>query len=128
MGEGKRFSKFEASDAWQVARKLTNRVYALTRSEGFSKDFSLVDQIRRASVSVMSNIAEGSERDSNKDYIRCLFIAKASAGETRSVLYVALDQDYITQEQFRGALDLCRRSSQLIWGLIKYLRKNSNKR
>ena len=119
------FKRFEESDAWQVARGLAQAVYDLTRKNDFRKDYSLVDQIRRASVSVMSNIAEGSERGTNKDYVRFLFIARGSAGEVRSLLYVALDQGYIDGDEFGKCCDLCVRSSQVIWGLIQFLRKSS---
>ena len=73
----------------------------------------------------MNNIAEGFERGSNKDFAKFLFIARASTGEVRSMLYLALDQKYITMEQFKDAYDLCVRESQLCWGLIKHLQKNS---
>ena len=72
----------------------------------------------------MSNIAEGSERGTNKDYVRMLFIARGSAGEVRSLLYVALDQGYVDDDQFKECRDLCIRSCQLIWGLINFLRKS----
>ena len=116
---------FEDFDAWKVARTLVKKVYNLTLQDGFRRDFGLVDQIRRAAVSVMNNIAEGFERGSNRDFIRFLFIARGSAGEVRSLLYVALDQGYITEAEFRNTCDLCIRSSQMIWGLIRYLRNSS---
>ncbi len=125
MAKAESFRRFEECDAWQIARELTKVVYSLTKGESFRKDFGLVDQIRRAAVSAMSNIAEGSERGTNKDYVRFLFIARASAGEVRSLLYVALDQEYINQEQFQETYDLCVRSAQVIWGLIQFLRKSS---
>jgi four helix bundle protein len=119
-----KYARFEESDAWKVSRELTNMVYVLTRKEGFRRDFGLVDQIRRAAVSVMNNIAEGHERDSNKEFIRFLFIARGSAGEVRSLLYVAMDQGYISKEEFEECSSLCVRAAQVIWGLIRFLRRS----
>ena len=116
---------FEDLDAWKIGRELSNHIYALTRKERFSRDYGLRDQIRRAAVSVMSNISEGFERGSNKDFVRFLFIAKGSAGEVRSLLYVALDQEYIDGEEFKKCYNLCVRSSKTTWGLIKSLRSKS---
>ncbi len=117
--------RFEDLDVWQVARELVRAVYSLTRRDSFRRDFGFVDQVRRAAVSTMNNIAEGFERGSDKDFIRFLFIARGSVGEVRSLLYVALDQDYINEDEFNQIYDLCIRSSQMIWGLIKYLRKSN---
>ena len=118
--------RFEDLDAWKVARELANLIYVLGRESGFSKDYGFKDQIQRAAVSVMNNVAEGFERGSNKDFAKFLFIARGSVGEVRSMLYLALDQKYITDEQFKEAYDLCVRGSQLSWGLIKHLQKNSS--
>ena len=74
----------------------------------------------------MNNIAEGFERGSNKDFAKFLFIARGSAGEVRSMLYLALDQNYITEKEFKDVYDLCVRSSQLSWGMIKHLQKSSD--
>jgi four helix bundle protein len=117
--------RFEDLDAWKVARDLGNRIYGFGRESGFSKDYGFRDQIQRAAVSVMNNVAEGFERGSNRDFAKYLFIARGSAGEVRSMLYLALDQKYVTNQQFREAYDLCIRESQLCWGLIKHLQKNS---
>ena len=108
-----------------MARELANLIYVLGRESGFSKDYSCRDQIQRAAVSVMNNIAEGFERGSNKDFAKFLFIARGSVGEVRSMLYLALDQKYITKEQFKEAYNLCVRDSQLCWGLVKHLQKTS---
>ena len=118
-------NRFEELDAWTVARELANLIYVLGRESGFSKDYGFKDQIQRASVSVMNNIAEGFERGSNKDFAKFLFIARGSVGEVRSMLYLALDQGYITKKEFAEAYPLCVRGSQLCWGLIKHLQKNS---
>jgi four helix bundle protein len=117
--------RFEDLDAWKVARELANLIYVLGRESGFSRDYSFKDQIQRAAVSGMNNIAEGFERGSNKDFAKFLFIARGSVGEVRSMLYLALDQKYITEEQFGEAYNLCVRDSQLCWGLIKHLQKTS---
>ena len=117
--------RFEDLDAWNVSRELANLIYSFGRGGALGKDYGFRDQIQRAAVSVMNNIAEGFERGSNKDFAKFLFIARASTGEVRSMLYLALDQKYITPEQFKEAHDLCVRESQLCWGLIKHLQKNS---
>ena len=117
--------RFEDLDAWNVACELANLIYLFGRESGFSKDYSFKDQIQRAAVSVMNNVAEGFERGSNKDFAKFLFIARGSVGEVRSMLYLALDQKYITDEQFKEAYNLCVRDSQLCWGLIKHLQKTS---
>lgn len=116
---------FEELPVWQKARELVNYIYTLTKKDVFSRDFSLVDQIRRASASVMSNIAEGFERGSNAEFIHFLYISKGSAGETRTQLYIALDQEHISKEDFKRGFDLCRDVSGQLSGLIDYL-KGSN--
>ncbi len=114
--------RFEDFEAWKRARELTRVIYSHTNQALFSKDFALRNQIRSAAVSIMSNIAEGYERDGNKEFIQFLSIAKASAGEVRSQLYVALDTGYINEEDFRNTYSMCREVSVLINGLIRYLR------
>ncbi len=98
---------FEELEIWKKARELVNFVYRVTKNKEFIKDYSLIDQIRRASVSVMSNIAEGFERGSNTEFLQYLFIAKGSAGEVRTQLYIALDQGYVSQEEFEKGKSLC---------------------
>ena len=115
--------RFEDLEAWQIARELANQVYKITKQESVCRDFGFVDQIRRAAISIMNNIAEGFERGSNKDFVRFLFIARGSAGEVRSLLYLGLDQGYLTNSEFSECRDLCIRSGQIIWALIKGLRK-----
>ncbi len=120
--EIKGLRRFEDLIAWQRSRELANRVCSLSKNEPFKKDYSLVDQIRRAAVSVMNNIAEGFERGSNKDFVKFLFISKGSAGEVRNILYLALDQNYISKEEFQNTYDISVEVSRIIWGLIKNLR------
>jgi len=116
--------RFEDLICWQKARRLTNSVYALTRLPMFAKDYELVRQIRSAAGSSMSNIAEGFERWTRKEFIRFLDIAKASAGEVRSQLYIALDQQYITTEQFNSVEAAALEASKVIAGLIRYLNEH----
>ena len=89
---------FEELEIWKTARRLTQEVYALSKAPQFSKDYGLRDQMRRASVSIMSNVAEGFERGGNQEFTQYLYVAKASCGEVRSQLYVALDQEYVDQK------------------------------
>lgn len=118
-------SRFEEIESWQLARELTNMVYGFTRREPFSRDFGLKDQICRASVSVMSNIAEGFESQTHAQFIRYLGIAKASVAEVRSQLYVALDQNYISKEEFQTAFDLSYKTLRKLVSFIAYLQANS---
>ena len=118
---------FEDLNVWKQARQLTQEVYRLTKTETFFKDFGLRDQIRRAAISVMSNIAEGFERGGNQEFVQFLYVAKASCGEVRSQLYVALDQGYVTSKTVRSYFNLFRRLSGMISNLITYLRRSDMK-
>mgnify|MGYP001069228080 CR=1 FL=1 len=118
--------RFENLDAWKTSRELANLIYEFGKSGGLAKDYGFRDQLQRASVSVMNNIAEGFERGSNRDFAKFLFIARGSVGEVRSMLYLALDQRFISEEQFNEASRLCIRESQMCWGLIKHLQKTSD--
>ncbi len=115
--------KFEDLVAWRKARELTQRIYHMTRKEPFSKDFGLRDQIQRAAVSVMSNLAEGFERGSRAEFHRFIVIAKGSCGEVRSQLYVALDVEHINKEQFNYVTDLALEVSRIIGGLRTAVKK-----
>jgi four helix bundle protein len=117
---------FEDVQSWQKARELTKLIYELTSKKAFSRDFSLKDQIRRAAVSIMSNIAEGFESQNDKTFTRFLYIAKASCGEVRSQAYVALDFGYITQDEFGVLKQHTMQTSKLISGFITYLSKKGS--
>ena len=103
-------------------------VYALGNQAGFNRDFGLRDQIRRASVSVMSNVAEGFESRTDVQFINFLGMAKASVGEVRAQIYVALDQNYVTEEQFKEAYALAETCARQIAKFIAYLEANPRKR
>ena len=118
---------FEDTEMWQKARELVKFIYLVTKCKTFCRDFSLVDQIKRAAVSVMSNIAEGFERGSNAEFIQFLYIAKGSAGEVRAQLYVALDQGYLTQTEMQKGIAICVDVSGQLSGLIRYLKRSSLK-
>jgi len=115
--------EFEELNVYQRARELTNRTYELTRDSAFARDFGLIDQIRRASVSIMSNIAEGFERGTNAEFVQFLYIAKGSAGEVRAQVSIAFDQKYISREDYDDLTDRCRRVSGILNNLIAYLRQ-----
>lgn len=119
--------KFEDILAWQKGRELTRMLYAATRMGEFAKDFALRDQIRRAVVSITSNIAEGFERGGNKEFIQFLSHSKGSCGEVRSQLYVALDEAYINQTQWQQLHDRCIEISRLLDGFVKYLQQTEIK-
>ena len=121
------FRKFEEIDAWRKARELVKAVYAITGKGTFSKDFGLRDQIPRASVSTMSNVAEGYERDGVKEFIQFLSIAKGSAGEVKSQLYVAVDQGYFTRAEFENLATLADETGNMIAGLMAYLKQSGIK-
>ncbi len=113
-----RIDRFEDILAWQKAKRLTENIYEQTRS---CKDFGFNNQIQRAAVSVMNNIAEGFERRSNKEFKNYLFIAKGSCGEVRSMLYVAKTLKYIDDKQFELSYGLSEEISRMLSGLIKTL-------
>ncbi len=119
--------KFEDIDSWKKARELTRNIYRVTSDGAFARDFGLRDQIRRASVSIMSNIAEGFEREGNKEFKQYLAVAKGSAGEVKSQLYAALDAEVLSKNDFDLLYNLCEETSRLISGFIKYLDKSEFK-
>lgn len=118
-----KFVSFEEINSWQNARVFNKKIYTITDSDSFRKDFDLARQIRRCSVSISSNIAEGFERNTDKEFIHFLYIAKGSAAEVRSQLYLALDLNYITQETFDDLFSEITEISRLLGGFIKYLTK-----
>lgn len=122
-----RAERFEDFIVWQESRELVRQVYACTRRGDFAKDFGFCDQIRRASVSIPSNIAEGYERNSNKELLRFLYIAKGSAGEVRSQLYQALDLGYMEQIVFSRLYDQVLRISILIYHWIQSIQQSNYK-
>ena len=113
--------RFEDIEAWKEARKLVNRVYGVCSVNEFKKDYSLVDQIRRAAISVMANISEGFARKGNKEFSQFLFIAKSSAAELQSHLYVALDQKYINKDTFDELYQDADKIQRQLSNFIKYL-------
>lgn len=116
---------FEDLEIWKSARELTNRIYKITSDGKFLKDYGLRDQIRRAAVSAMSNIAEGYERGGNQELIQFLSIAKGSCGEVRCQLYVAVDQNYLAKEEGAKIIDEFKKLSIMTNNFIEYL-KGSN--
>ena len=118
---------FEDLEVWKSARELTNRIYKASGNGAFSKDYGLRDQIRRASVSIMSNIAEGYERGGNQELIQFLSIAKGSCGEVRCQLYVAGDEGYIDKKECGQLVDAFRRLSIMINNFMDYLRRSPYK-
>jgi four helix bundle protein len=116
--------RFEDLEAWKLARELTSLVYTCSGAGNFGRDFALRDQIRRAFISIVSNIAEGFERDGDKEFIQFLSMAKGSCGEVRAQLYLALDQQYISEALFQELTTKAIQLSRVISGLIRYLRQS----
>ncbi len=117
-----KIDKFEDIQSWKKARELSKIIYTLTNTPAFSKDFAFKDQIRRAVISISSNIAEGFERGGNKEFIQFLFIAKGSCGEIRSQIYLAFDCGYVTKIEFDDIKARAEEISRLIQGFIDYLK------
>jgi len=113
---------FEELTIWQEARKFTNRIYSLTKRFPKEELYGLTSQIRRASVSIMSNIAEGFNRRSKKEFISFLIISRASAFEVQNDLYIALDLNYINEEDFQVNYNHTKKIAMSINKLITYLR------
>lgn len=117
-----KIERFEDIIAWQKARVLTRDIYASARTGPFAKDFGLRDQIQRASVSTMANIAEGFERGGDKEFIQFLSNSKGSCGEVKSHLYVALDQNFIDEASFNKLYEQASEVARLVSGFMTYLR------
>jgi four helix bundle protein len=120
--------RFEDLEVWQKAKELTNLIYRLSSAGTFSRDFGLRDQMRRASVSIMSNIAEGFESQTQALFIQYLGHAKGSAGELRAQLYIALEQSYMTKDEFDSAFSLAEVCSKQLARFIQYLESQPNAR
>jgi four helix bundle protein len=121
------FRTFEGIECWKRARELTRQIYEVSNKGALARDFGLRDQIRRASVSVMSNIAEGYDRSGTAEFIHFLSIAKGSAAEVRCQLYVASDLGYIDQGKFNELSAVAAETGRMIGGLMKYLRTAGHK-
>lgn len=117
--------QFEDLQVWRLAREFTQQVYRLTSTEPACRDFALRDQIRRSSISVMSNIAEGFGRGGNREFLNFLHIARGSLAEAKSQLYVMLDTGHINQDQFTTTVDRAIQTEACLNGLIKYLSKSN---
>ncbi|MFH1538901.1 MAG: four helix bundle protein [bacterium] len=120
--QGSKVECFEDLNVYKKARELTNKIYEITKQTPFLKDYGLANQIRRASVSIMSNIAEGFERGSNSEFIQFLFIAKGSCGEVRAQLTIAYDQKYIEGTSHNNLYEQCRQINGMLSNLIEYLK------
>ncbi len=119
------FRRLQEIDAWRKARELVQGIYAATGKGQFAKDFALRDQIRRAAISIMSNIAEGFGRGGTKEFIQFLSVAKGSVSEVESQLLVALDLGYIGKSEFDRLSNLADESGKMIAGLMRYLREST---
>jgi four helix bundle protein len=118
-----KITKFEDLDAWKISMRLTVKIYELMRD---CRDFGFKDQIQRAAVSIPSNIAEGFERQTNKEFIHFLFIAKGSCGELRTQLYLAKELKYIERSDFDTLLDNVKHISSMLFNLIQTRKKQFN--
>jgi four helix bundle protein len=117
-----RIERFEDIEAWKESCKLAIKIYEITQKGAFSKDFGLRDQIQRAAVSIASNIAEGFERDSNKEFVRFLYIAKGSSGEVRTQLHIAKSLGYLGEKDYTELINNVYHVSSMIGKFIKYLK------
>ena len=122
-----RIERFEDLEIWKLAKDVANQIYDMTSVGKFSQDYVLRDQIRRAVVSIFSNIAEGFERNGNKEFLQFLSIAKASCGEVRAQLIFARDREYISASQFESIVQNLHSLSNQIGGFCKYLRQSELK-
>lgn len=114
--------RFEDLNVWQQGMKLCTEIYTLTNYEIFAKDYGLKDQIRRSAISIPSNISEGFERDSQKQFLYFLAIAKGSCGELRTQLHLAFELGYITNDELQQLRELCIQTSKQLSGFISYLK------
>ena len=119
-----KINRFEDLECWQEARVLTRLIYGYAKRPDFSKDFRLSGQITGASISIMNNMCEGFDSRSNNEFVRFLTYSRRSCSEVQNCLYIALDQSYITDDEFQNTYRHCEKIRKMIDGLIRYLRKN----
>jgi len=122
--EKMKIMRFEDLECWQEARRLTRSVYGYTKRSTFSKDYRLSGQITGAAISTMNNICEGFDSRSNKEFIRFLIYSRRSCSEVQNCMYIALDQNYISENEFQNTYDHCAKVRKMIDGLIRYLKKH----
>jgi len=118
-----KIQRFEDLECWKEAKILVNKIYGLVKKPEFSKDYRLRDQIVGSGISIMNNITEGFDAQSNNEFIRFLTISRRHVSEVESCLYVALDQNYITDNEFKDTFNQAEKEKQLIDGMLRYLRK-----
>jgi four helix bundle protein len=123
-----KIERFEDIEAWKLAREMTRQVYDATNKGAFARDFGLRDPIQRAAGSSMHNIAEGFDAGSNAEFVRFLQYAKRSCTEVQSQLYVALDQKYVTEDQFRTLYEPARMVRAKIGAFIQYLKRYESRK
>lgn len=116
-------TRFEDIEAWQLGRELKRLVYACSKTGEFARDFALKDQIRRAAISITANIAEGFEREGNREFIQFLSISKGSTGELQDHLYTALDESYLTQPQFDNLYGKAAEVGRKLGAFMGYLQR-----
>ena len=116
-----KIEQFEDLECWKKARQLVNKVFEISKNEPLKKDFVLLDQFRRAALSVMNNIAEGFERYHSKEFVRFLDYSQSSAVEVQSMLYVLVDNQFISEAQFDDLYQCTEETKKITRGLIRYL-------
>jgi four helix bundle protein len=119
-----KINRFEELECWQEARVLTKKTYDYTKHIDFLKDFRLSGQITGAAISTMNNICEGFDSRSNNEFIRFLTYSRRSCSEVQNCLYIALDQKYISADEFQSTYDHCAKIRKIIDGLIRYLKNH----
>ena len=122
------FTRFEDINVWQKARAITKEIYQITGKQDFAKDYGLKDQLRRSTVSIMANIAEGHGRRSDKEFANFLNFSMGSIAETKSHLYISFDLKYISENEFTGLYEKTDELARMTFGLIKHLRGKSFKK
>ena len=120
--------EFEELEVFKQARELTRYIYSLTEIEPFCRDYGLKDQLRRACVSILSNIAEGFERGSNSEFVQFLYVARGSCGEVRAQVIVAFDQKYIDEKQFIKLTENCKSINRMLNSFVLYLKSSNIKK
>lgn len=119
-----KINRFEDLECWQQSKILVSKIYGIVKQDNFSRDFRLRDQITGAAISVMNNIAEGFDSQSNLEFIRFLTYSRRSVSEIQNCLHIALDQNYTTKESHDDLYEECRKTRQIIDGMLRYLRNS----